>query len=480
MHAEDGRSKELLSTPHRRLWAQKTAPVGCADVQSCDEANNASSSQSGSVNNNSNFGRRDSRHNDDSNQHSVDLDDSKPVLQLADSNPSDGCHRLKKSVSFRAESGIRRSRSPEGTNGDCDKRDRMTNSVYRSLPRPARQLTCQRPQHSSSTSNDALCGTSAPDQTSLRRDWQSVKAVLRDLNNNNLQRDARGSGRSRSCDPGGKRSTRTAVQADAGITKTFNNSSTECHPTLDGRADRRPTSINWFVDLTDGEIRASTSPGSTTSGRQHRCDCSQNAYGASSKQGWINAVDRTLEAPPEETANRAAWREAACGRRGRATTRSTTMDQPRHHDAINMATTAFSADSGEKKSAPTLRPRTSSSPKASSVPRTSGEVSVFQRSSTSQFRRSAMRPKYSETLMHAGEKPTERDFFRRGSTRTRSVSLSEQYRMLLGRGDWFDNLATSSAISNPAGKPTPVNDQLHKPAVAALSRQLKPDFVIYV
>lgn len=81
--------------------------------------------------------------------------------------------------------------------------------------------------------------------------------------------------------------------------------------------------------------------------------------------------------------------------------------------------------------------------------------------------------------VHVGspvQQPAER---RDEPTRARSaVSMSERYLALIdGAGDWFDKSPTSSSVVDRQ-KPTKVRDP-HKPALR-LSRELKPDFVIYV
>jgi len=459
MYAGDGRSAEQTWTPGRHCASAKKTAVGCVDIQLRDEVDSApSSSHCCTVNNHDNG--RESHHNDLNQHTAADLLDVKPAL-LADRSPTDGS-RIKKSVSFRAESERRR----PGGNADVVVDKHGMNAAYRSLPRPSRQQAGhQRPQHSTlNTAAAASSGTAAPNKTSYsRRDWPSVKAVLRDLNDRrdtgSMRWQSRGPGKQSTWTGGGL----TAAQADVGVAELFDSSA------VDGR---HPRSINWFVDLTNvasTEVRPTTSRG--TSGlRRYPSHCCRT--GASSEPS-SNAVndDKMLEPEPS---SRTSWREAA-GRRGRPATRSTS-DQLRHHDAT------LGTDIGQRSA---LRQRTSS-PAASrtSELRTGptgrnpgSEDSVFQRSSASQFHRSATRPKRSEMLMNAAGsagKPTEPAG--RGPTRMRSVSLSEQYRTLLG-GDWFDNFATSSAVTNNPDRLTPVCAQ-HKPLT--LSRQLKPDFVIYV
>ena len=476
MYAEERRSKENTPTPGRLVLAKKSA-VGGGDVQLGDEANNPPASQNEAKSSyscvNNNDSSRGSHHNDVK-QRTADLDDVKLTLP-ADRNPSDGC-RIKKSVSFRAES-----KRPSGNAADGDRH--VISGMYRSLPRP-RQPTCQRKQH-----DIADAPQTSPNTRGSGRDWLSVKAVLRDLNN---KQDS-GSRRSQSCGPS-KRSACASgpmTQADTGVAEVLNYSSGSCNSTersVDyrlpspraGHRRRHPTSINWFVDLTDvasTELRQPMSLG-TCGLRQSQGDC---RIGAESKPS-MNAVNDGKKLEPEPL-SRTTRREAS-GRRGRAATRST-LDQQRRHDATETTNTAVSTSTSALteiggKSTP---PRRTWSPKASrtselqtSKPAGSEEDPVFQRSNASQFRRSTTRPKYPEVFTHDGSavNPAERDASW-GLRRRRSVSLSEQYRMLIG-GDWFDKFATSSSVANQQ-KLTPDNGY-HSPL--AMSRQLKPDFVIYV
>jgi len=248
---------------------------------------------------------------------------------------------------------------------------------------------------------------------------------------------------------------------------------------------RHPSSINWFVDLTDvpsTEVRQPTSPG-TSSLRRYQGDCRTAGAGSNG-----DPIAKKLEPEPFSGRTR---REASNGR-GRAATRST-LDQLRvRHQTMDTAASTSTARTPTAASTSTsapaepggksTHPRRTWSPKANrtSELRTNknavSEDRAFHRSSVSQFRRSMTKPKYPETLVHAGcaVKPAERDV----STRTRSVSLSEQYRMLIA-SDWFDNFAASAAFANQHKQTPPVDVQV-QPKPLALTRRLKPDFVIYV
>lgn len=450
--------KEKLWTQRRHVSTVNMADGDGDDVQLDDKAHNTAALQnvaeSPDCYNNDDDESRDANHSDVA-RDPADSDDVQ-LATCAERNPPYGC-RIKKSVSFRGAT----TKCPDG-NAEGDKH------VLHSLTRP-RQRNNQQQQHNQPPPKVTSCQTSR-NTTGSDRDLLSVKAALRDRN----EKQDSGSRRSQSKGPD-KRSTYASGLTTQRDTEEL--ASTCSWSRMERRVDdkqpclaadrhkRRSTSINWFVDLTDSantELRPPTSLANNSVDRlrQHQ------------------GIDDGNNLEPESF-RRTTSRDNS-GRRGRATTRAT-LDQLRHHDVAETTNTSASKSApvelGEKFTP--LRRTWSSKANRMSELRTSKspdrEDVVFQRPSVSPFRRSIVvtRPKCAETSIPAGGavQPAER-----GSTRTRSLSLSEQYRRLIG-GDWLDNFATSSAVANQQQQ-TPVNGLHCKPF--AVSRELKPDFVIYV
>ena len=454
---EDERSKRKMLTQRRDVTTKNTAVGGGSDFVDMSDNPTATRNAADSSDCYSNNDDRCDAHHSDVAQYTDD----------DDRNPSDGC-RVNKSVLFGTE--------PKRPSGNADGDKDVMSRMYRSLPRP-QQRNGQRQQHNQPTSK--VAPAAPPFQTSRNtsssdRDWLSVKAGLRD------RKERRSTSASR-----------LTTKKDTDVSEKLNSSgnwSTMEHPVDDkqrcpatDRHRRCPTSINWFVDLTDSastECRPATSlaTGSADRLRQYQRGCGRNAGSKPSP----DAVNDGNKLEPKYF-RRATWSDTS-GRRGRATTRST-LDM-RHDDTAETtntsALTSPPVELGEKSTV--LQCTLSSKANRKSELRTSknpgNENLAFHRSNVQQFRRSviATRPKDAEMFIHAGSavQPSERGFSR-GSTRARSSSLSEQYRMSIG-GDWFDNFATSSAVAKQQ-KVTPVSGS-HKPL--AMSRELKPDFVIYV
>ena len=430
--------KKQLLRVNRHVSPKNTA-AGVGDVRLDDELCNTAAVQNAAESSDSYKNNGDSRdaHRRNVTHGAKDSDDVK-LAAFAERNPRDGC-RIKKSVSFRAD--------PKPLSNNAAGDERAVNRMYRSLPRPHRQ---QRSQQRPSkvvpvpTTFQPLCNTSGSDG-----DWRlSAENVVRDHNEG---QDS--SSRPSQWKSYGERSTCASgllTQRDTGVVNSIGGWSSIEHPADDKQpcpaADHlpcRPTLIN-LTDSANTEFRPPTSLAARSVDRLR--NQGDNRTGAVSKPS-PDADENKLE---PETSKKTTWSDSS-DRRGRATTRA--LDQ------VRKATEMRHLDR------PSTANRTSKNP--------DGEDHVFHRSSISPFRRSTMmtKPKNADVFIHAGSsaQPTESRVSCR-QTRTRSVSLSERYRMLIG-GDWFDKFAANQQT------PTQVNGPC-KPL--ALSRELKPDFVIYV
>ena len=478
-YVEDRQSKQTLSTLRRHVSTENTCD-NSGDVQLDNKSDNPASVQNtaelselyNNNNNNNNDDSCEASHGDVA-QPTADPDDA-----CAEKNPSGSC-RIKKSVSFRAE--------PKRSGGNADGDKRTMSRTLRSVPQ-ARQQDGQRHQHGqSATSVQTSCNKIGSD-----RDSRSVKTVLRDRND---KQDPDSRRTPNECS--NKRSTsasRLMTQRDTAVAEELNSCSS-CSSVRHQLEDkqRRPAtdhhrllsmSINWHVDVAGSantNVRQPTSLGTSSFDRlrHHQGNC-RTGTGSKPSPDAVNAENK-LE--PESL--RQTTRTNTSGGRGRAATRVTfdQLRQPtntRHHDCTKTTNTSTSTTEHAERGKITPLQRTWSS-KANRTSqlwtnkKPGSDDLAFDRPNSSQFRRSmvATRPKHAETFVDAGSdmQPLAERSVNCGPTRTRSVSLSEQYRMLIG-GDWFDDFAATNQQ-----KQTPVNGR-HKPI--ALSRELKPDFVIYV
>ena len=482
INVEDRQRKQKLLTPCRHVATQNTDDDG-GDVQLDDKSDNPVSVQNAAEFSES-YNNDDDDDNNNNNADSCEAHHSDVVHRTADPdaerNPSGSC-RIKKSVSFRAEP-KRPSVNAEG--------DKCTmSSTLRGVP-PARHRDGQQHQHGQPATS---VQTSRNMIGSPQRGCRSVKTVLRDRNEKQDSDSRRAQSECLN-----KRSTsasRLMTQRDTGVVAELNTTSSGSsvgRPPED-RQQRPATDHHRLrstsIDLTGSastEVRSPTSLATSSVERlRHRQDDCRTGAGSKVSPNAIN-VGNKLE---PESYKRTTWTDTSAGR-GRAATR-VTFDQPRqptntrHHEHTKTTSTSTSttelAELG--KVTPLQRTWSSKANRTSQLrtnKNTGNDDLAFNRPGVSQFRRSmvATRPKHVQAFVDAGsdvQPPPAKRSVNCGPTRTRSVSLSEQYRMLIG-GDWFDDFATLSAGANQQNL-TPVNGR-HKPI--ALSRELKPDFVIYV
>ena len=383
------------------------------------------------------------------------------------SSPSD-VGQIKKSMSFRAES--RRPSGHEADKNATSPRERTGRPTQR-LNLPSEFRLAPAPPYKMSRN----AGVSGRDL--------SLDDVLRDQ----IEKRDETSIRSQSQGPAG-RSVCTGglkTRGNTGVAGQLNCnggwSSTRQQLLSGNSRRRRSTSLNWYVDLGDvsgTEFQPSRVDGCVDGLRQYRGDCPTGSRPSPDK----------LEQDPCRTVT---WKNAS-GVRGRATASATSEpSDTRHHDGTmttNKVELTSALDDLEQKFTQlglhrtlSLRHLSASSPRTdrTSAIRTGtdpcSEDPVFHRSSDSKCRRSMIvtRPRNCEMSVRAGGAVQTAE--REQPPRTRSVSLSEQYWTMIG-GDWFDNFPTSSADVNRQ-EPTKIRDprRPHK-----LSRELKPDFVIYV
>jgi len=378
----------------------------------------------------------------------ADLDNAQPGVLVGDSRSDD--FRINKSLSFRAE-----------PKEEVDRN--ATSSVFRSRPRRARQSTEQRRRYGEPAA-DALNVASAP----LSRN-ASINDVRRDRIS---KRDATASRRSQSLVPAGRRA-RDDGPKILGNAKQLNGngddwSSSTSPANCDSQQRSRPMSVNWYVDLNDAADTEFRPPPVSTSSVNGLRQYQRNESKAGSDileqdpcrtTTWKNAFGRqerslatsTLElGDATKTATAAALRSALDDLEERFTQLHRTLSLRQLSSPTTRGTSELRPGTNQRSQHPTLH-----------------------RPSDSRWRRSmvAARPRNSETFTHTVGSGTERQ----DPTRTRLVSLSERYRTSIG-DNWFDNFPTSEAVVNRQ-KPTKRSDP-RKPR--PLSRELKPDFVIYV
>ena len=434
-------------------------------------------------------------------QRTADPDDVQSAAG-AGRNASAGRRRWIKSMSFRAVA--ERSGSSNDDKVDSNRKIRILRSL--------RQSTTNQPQQQQQQSHQPRDTPAAARLQASRdatvADGQSPLTVNRVLRERNAKQNsaAASSKRPQSKVPPGVRSTSASrlqtTQRDGDLAE---KPKSPVSPAADDRMPRhrlRTTSVSWCVDLPEDAAgtkfrpHASSVSRSVDNLRQHQDDC--RTTGVGSKKSANGVIGGNVLEPEPLSATR---RNDVSGQGGQATTLDRTT-RARHRDVANGMTTASSTSAIDKlwqqltlpRRTRSLRRLVDSPPKtnrSSEPPRTGenprgGEQPAFRRSFSSQFRRSMMAttsPTYSETFNRAGravQLPTERELIcvDPASTKTsRSVPLSERYRMLVD-GDWLDNFPTSSATDVSGRKATSVAAGARKPLT--LSRELKPDFVIYV
>jgi len=410
-------------------------------------------------------------------------DVSRSTADSAQGNPSCGC-RIKKSVSFRAEPKLL------SCDAEGDKHAISRRPMCHSAPRSQQQNDQRQQQlnHPASKITQVPSCQTSHNTTALEPNRPSVRTVLRDRNENQGSglRQSLSKGASERSKSASRLMTRGDTDMEEKVLNSYGSWSLSERQQCPASDHHHPTSINWYVDVTDSsntEFRPHTSLASSTAdrSRQYPCDFRTSAR---SKSRSV-AINDGYKLEPESF-RKTAWVHSSAGR-GRATTRST-LDQlwqpthMRHHDATERAYTSSTASAlAELGKTPTPLQRTWSTIADRMLERRTSKNPYnddqARPSISSQFRRSmvATKPRSEDTEMFIDAASVAQPVEYNWKSRTRSVSLSERYRMLID-GDWIDKFA-SSPTDISQQKLTPIN-RLHKPL--ALPRELKPDFIIYV